>query len=263
MTASFNRQQVIYWGEFIIVAYKMYVRGVTNPPQPKDFPEGWKIVKNINAEAVALFYRQPEFLGFVAQRVDAPHQFAVVLHGTESVTDYIDDFEFAKTTFTLVPSVGQTEYGFTRYYESFRFVDPISGGSQTLIEYLDTLTHQDAFTVAGFSLGGALATLHSLVLASRQIPVEAYLFGSPMVGDATFVKAYTSLVPSSSRIVNKPDIVPRLPGTELGYEHVNTLLEVNSLNFPMVKRSVSCFHSLNSYLYALGVTNIELGSCKA
>lgn len=270
MSMSIDYQKAIFWEEFVKVAFSMYAPGVTNPAQPKNFPKGWRLVKNINAEAVVSFYRQKEFIGFVAQCEKDPSRFAVVMHGTEGIADFLDDFEFLMTDFNLVPNGGRTEYGFTRFYESFTFVDPISEDSQTLVEYIDGLSQNVSFTVAGHSLGGPLATLHSLVLASRNVPVEAYLFASPMVGDATFVNTYNSLVKQSYRIVNKPDIVHQLPGTLLGYEHVNTLFEINSLDYPEIKRSISCFHSPDVYIYTLiktanakGATNINLGSCKA
>jgi hypothetical protein len=266
MSISLDNQTAIFWGKFIDIAYSMYISGGTNPPQPTDFPEGWRLVKNINAEAVVGFFRQKEFIGFVVQSLEDPHKFALVLHGTTGVADFLDDFEFLMTDFNLVPNGGRAEYGFTRFYESISFVDAISGASQSLQDYLinlASLKQSPSFTITGDSLGGALATLHAMVLASRGIPVEAYFFASPMVGNSTFVQTYNALVPNTYRIVNKPDIVPQLPGTLLGYEHVNTLFEINSLNFPEIKHSIGCYHSINTYIYALGATNTDLGSCKA
>lgn len=262
MAISLDQQKAIFWGEFINVAYSMYARGEANPAQPLNFPKGWKLVKNINADAGVSFYRQKEFIGFVAQSLKDPYQHAVVLHGTEGVLDYIDDFEFLLTDFPLVPNGGRTEYGFTKFYESFSFIDPITGSSQSLDDYLNDLNQTSTFTVAGASLGGALATLHALVLASRELPVEAFLFASPMVGDATFVKTYNALVPMSYRIVNQPDLVPKLPGIALGYKHVNTQFEINSLEFPEIKHSVRCFHSTDVYLYSLGDKDVNLDACK-
>ncbi len=263
MSTTLDYQQAIFWGNFIQVCAKMYVPGVTNPPQPSKFPTGWKIVRYINAQAVVPFCEENEFIGFIVQSIDNPSQFGVVLHGSEGVADYLDDFKFTKTDFTLVADGGKAEYGFTRFYESFLFIDPVSGDAQTLEAYLSGLSRDTSFVVAGHSLGAALATLHTMVLASRSIPVEAYLFASPMVGDAAFVNKYTSLVKNSHLIVNQPDIVPRLPGTVLGYEHVTTQFEVNSLEFPAIKRSISCFHALNVYLYAMGAHHTNLKSCQA
>lgn len=268
MSGSVN-QQAIDWLALVEVAINMYQRGVTNPqpvplPQPGPLPGRWTIVKNIDAEAVAGFFSQKEFIGYVAQSEIDPSRYAFVLHGSEGIADFLDDFEFLKTDFTMVPNGGKTEYGFTRFYESLSFVDPVSQSSQTLTAYLASLNPSDSYTVVGHSLGAALATLHAVVLASMDIPVEAaWLFASPMVGDSTFVNTYNSLVRTSYRIVNKPDIVPQLPGTLLGYEHVNQLVEINSLDYPEIKRSVGCFHSPDVYIYSLGDTSQGLGACKA
>ncbi|HET6873045.1 MAG TPA: hypothetical protein VFH42_08675, partial [Sporolactobacillaceae bacterium] len=61
---------------------------------------------------------------------------------------------------------------------------------------------------------------------------------------------------------NQPDLVPKLPGTSLGYKHVNTQFEINSLEFPEIKHSVRCFHSTNVYLYSLGEKDANLDACK-
>ncbi|MCL6631461.1 MAG: hypothetical protein K6T63_02415 [Alicyclobacillus herbarius] len=84
--------------------------------------------------------------------------FAVILHGTGTILYFIDNFGFSMTDFTLVPNGGATDYGFTRFYKSFSFVDPVNGPSQSLQDYLASLDPDASFTVAGFSLGGPLAT---------------------------------------------------------------------------------------------------------
>ncbi|QSO48882.1 lipase family protein [Alicyclobacillus mengziensis] len=266
MKISLINQQTIVWGQFILCAVDMYKSGNLNPPQPTYFPAGWKLVKNIHAEAVVGFFREKEFIGFVAQSTQQSHQFACVLHGSEGIADFLDDFEFILTDFNLVQNGGKTEYGFTRYYESFSFVDPDTDAQQNLTEYLQELSNEEtlpSFVVSGHSLGGALATLHAVVLAEKGIDVDVYTYGSPMVGDSKFVQVYSNLVKNSYRIVNIPDIVPQLPGTLLGYEHVPRLFEVNSLDFPQIKRSISCYHALSTSLYVLGSTGTDLTSCRA
>ena len=80
----------------------------------------------------------------------------------------------------------------------------------------------------GHSLGGAMAT----ILASRceddcSFPAvsELYTFGSPRVGNATFVS--TLSVPHY-RWVRNNDIVTRVPPAWLGYRHDGTELYINS-----------------------------------
>jgi len=79
--------------------------------------------------------------------------------------------------------------------------------------------------VTGHSLGGALATLmahtlgQSLERGTRNIKVTMYNYGSPRVGNTSFVKQYNQLVPDSFRMVNKFDGVPRVP-LLMNYRHV-------------------------------------------
>jgi hypothetical protein len=244
-------EKLVFWGKFIEVAYKMYKPDVINPTEPSYFPDGWKLSKNIIAKAGIDLYAEEEFIGFVAESTVEPNQFAVIFHGSKSIFDFLTDFEFNLVDFNLIKNAGKTEYGFTKLYESFRFVDPLTNEAITLLDYVKNLSKDVSFVVTGHSLGGSLATFHAVFLADRGLSVESITFASPMVGDATFVKTYNELVSKSTRIVNKPDIVPKLPGILLGYEHVNTLVEINSLRYSKIKYSIKSFHSLDTYIYCL------------
>ena len=222
-----------------------------NKKQPVNFQNGWKLIKNINSIASFGPFHKKEFIGFVAQSSIEPNRYAVIFRGSETALDFVDDFEFSLVDFELVPNGGKVEYGFKTYYESLTFTDSKNKSSMTLNEYVESLPKDASFVVAGHSLGGSLATLHSIVLAKKGFSVEAYTFASPMVGDQDFIKAYNTLISASYRIVNKPDIVPHLPGTLLGYEHVNTEFEVNSLDYAELEHSITAFHSLSTYIHCL------------
>jgi len=81
--------------------------------------------------------------------------------------------------------------------------------------------------VTGHSLGGSLATLAALRLA-KQLPepggetpqIVAYTFGSPRVGNRAFTAAFQQAVPVCYRLVHNSDIVPHVPTTWMGYDHV-------------------------------------------
>ena len=187
-----------------------------------------------------------------------------------------------------MPNGGETELGFTRMYESLTFFDPPPSHASTpmsasvetfqgsgdpalpIAQSVDLTTllgnlfaASDArFTVAGYSLGGALAILHGAVLGGTGSPVDVYTFAAPMVGDETFVQSYSSVVQESYAIENKPDIVSHLPGTLLGYAPDVQRVEVNSLEFPELRHTISCFHHLYTYLYVLG-DHVDISSCKA
>jgi triacylglycerol lipase len=82
-----------------------------------------------------------------------------------------------------------------------------------------------------------------------------YTYASPKTGDPLFVSTYNHLVPDTSRIANRMDLVPKLPLPPL-YDHVLGLYDLIpiKLGIPptvLVKCDIPCEHVLNSYLYLL------------
>ena len=77
--------------------------------------------------------------------------------------------------------------------------------------------------VTGHSLGAALATLAVAKLIERAEPVDGlYTYGSPRCGDADFSAAFDARFSSAYRIVNRNDVVTRVPLRPL-YRHVGTV----------------------------------------
>jgi len=261
MTVNQELQTAIIWGELVQIAYDMYEQDPISPRVPDDFPSDWKIVATMIVEPGIKFFHKKEFIGYIAQSIHDQSHHTVIFRGTESFMDWIADFEFILEPFQDVPNGGKTESGFTNAYRSItvRFVDQPSA-AVPLSTTLDKLPKSASLTVAGHSLGGALATLHAVVAANRNIPVELVTFASPKVGDSTFVEAFRKGKINSKRIYNDPDKVPKVPPHLAGYEHVDEGIRINSLDFP-VKHSIACYHSLNTYLYVMGSQKLTRCSC--
>lgn len=261
---AYTTSTAIMWGEFVEVAYKMYLADTsdTNPPQPDYFPTGWKLIANLDVDPAIGIFSEKQLIGFITQSTTDPSQVGVVFRGTIGVFDWFDDFEFWQVDFPDIKNGGMVEEGFASLYSSLSVVIPGAAGQQSLKDFMVTLGGSRSITVVGHSLGGALAILHAAVIANNDssLSPELYTFAAPMVGDATFVATFEQLVPNSYRIYNKPDLVPTLPGEWLGYEQVNTGIMINSLLYP-IKRSLECYHSLLTYLYVLGSTKYGLGDC--
>ena len=112
--------------------------------------------------------------------------------------------------------------------------------------------------VTGHSLGGALATLLVTELyATTALKPQAWTFASPKVGDATFAARYGALSTISWRIYNQVDVVPYFPiDISDSYQAVATGYAINSLG--KAKWSLSCAHSLNTYMHVLSPATVPL-----
>lgn len=103
-------------------------------------------------------------------------------------------------------------------------------------------------TFVGHSLGGALASLAALDVASGfpDKTVRVVTFGAPQVGDHNFVKLFDARVDLCVRVVNPFDPVPKLLASQLrhtkGYYAVASL----SLDSPVTA------HNMKTYEVALG-----------
>ncbi|MBW7477288.1 lipase family protein [Paenibacillus oenotherae] len=253
----------IFWGEFVEIAYDMYNSNARQPVSPANFPAGWQRIANITMDPGILGMKDLEFAGFIAESIDNPLQQAVVFRGTESVLDWLSDFEFIMETFKEVPNAGETEQGFTNLYRSMKVQDvDASKPEVSLINYLDGLPAGKQLTVTGHSLGSAFATLHAFVASTKGFAVDLITFASPRVGDRKFVEAFQKTTIRNTRIYNKPDIVPKVPVELAGYHHVEPSMEIDSTQFP-IKHSISCYHALTTYLYVLGDTGADISDCMA
>ncbi len=104
------------------------------------------------------------------------------------------------------------------------FADALADVRPALEQALPTIGSR--LLITGHSLGAAIATL----LASAWNPVlhsriALYTFGSPKVGDASFVATIPGTI--NHRYVDCCDVVTRVPLSIMGYEHVGDPLYID------------------------------------
>jgi hypothetical protein len=197
-------------------------------------------------------------IGFILQA--ATGAAVIALRGTEGILEWIQDARFLSVPCPFLPGAGNTEDGFTAMYQSLAV--SLNAGGSSVTKSLPGLPWKrpvTTVTICGHSLGGALATLLAADLAANAggpfKVVTVYTYASPKKGDPLFVSTYNHLVPDTSRIANRLDLVPKLPLPPL-YDHVLGLYELNPiiLGIPpivLVKCDIPCEHFLNSYLHLL------------
>ena len=118
--------------------------------------------------------------------------------------------------------------------------------------------------VTGHSLGAALATLFVMENDDkRKFDVSALCtFASPRVGNTEFVHTFNKLPVDCWRIVNKRDVVPKIPfhiPILADYAHVDTAYSFNSSEF--ARNSLVCWHSMETYLHWLDSKVALLREC--
>lgn len=191
--------------------------------------------------------------GFLA--VSDTKELVAAIRGTDSILEWLHDASYLMVPSPITGSHGYTEDGFTCVYRSLRTgqANGTPTAKDSIKGYLDTGV-AGSVTICGHSLGGALATLLTLDVGlntSCRTPV-AYTFASPRAGEHLFASSYNAAIPSSYRIANRQDLVPKLPPIlPLPYEHVNSQYELIPLP-NQIKSSIPCMHHLTTYLFLMG-----------
>lgn len=125
----------------------------------------------------------------------------VVFQGTNDLFDLMVDMKLKQN----VTPYGHIHSGF---YAAWR------GYESQLSYYLDKIDPDKLLpvSVTGHSLGGALAMLAGNYLSrTGRLVLPSYVFGSPLVGDRTWVESCKASGVKITRIVNDQDIITRLP----------------------------------------------------
>jgi hypothetical protein len=249
----FDLPQALTLGTFVQAAYTLYLQG--DPPSFVP-PLGYSLIKKLYADDLAdgIDLDDPDYqvFGYIARSTTTPVDVVVAIRGTQGILEWITDFDFFAIPFPFAPNAGNTERGFTNCYRTF-VTDP-GPGAVRVVETLRTVCSGGAVAtlrLAGHSLGGALATLLALDTVANGVfprPV-VYTFASPAVGDKLFAGRYDAAVPDSWRIANRNDIIPHLPPLWAGYVHVDAEVPINSDS--TTTQSLSCWHSLQTYLHTL------------
>ncbi|KAK3017037.1 hypothetical protein RJ639_006249 [Escallonia herrerae] len=122
-----------------------------------------------------------------------------------------------------------------------------------------------SITFTGHSLGASLSILAAFDLVENgitDIPVSAFVFGSPQVGNKAFnekLKQFANL--KVLHIRNKIDLIPLYPSRLLGYVNSGIEFQVDTRKSPSLKdsRNPSDWHNLQGILHTVAGWNGEDG----
>ncbi|KAK4787296.1 hypothetical protein SAY86_011129 [Trapa natans] len=120
-----------------------------------------------------------------------------------------------------------------------------------------------SITFVGHSLGASLSILSAFDVVEngiRDIPVAAFVFGCPSVGNKAFderCKRYPNL--KFLHVRNKIDVIPHYPGRLLGYADSWSELEIDTRKSPYLKdsKNPSDWHNLQAMVHVVAGWNGE------
>ena len=166
----------------------------------------------------------------------------VALRGTQTVWDWVDDFDVAPVPYMPVHLAGMAHMGFQLVYQHIRdnILKLIQKGCPGVRE----------IWLTGHSLGGAVADLCGFDILKNSglgVTPQVYTFAGPRVADPGFSRNLNSAIGTFYRIVNFMDVVPQVPLPPL-YEHAGQEVLVHGGFKPL---DVTYAHHLTTYLNGL------------
>jgi triacylglycerol lipase len=205
-------------------------------------------------EVVKIRREIPVYLGFA---LSSPQHNIIVFRGTQTTAEWINNLTARQIAYTD-PLSGQY---FGRIHEGFinnylRIISPIPR------DLAQTLNPNVPCYVTGHSLGSSLAILAALDIALNasklQPKLQLYTYASPRVGDPTFARLHSKMIPNSYRIVNLADVFPLMPPTisRVGtYVHVGQEWSFLSQNNDFMPN-----HVVDTYRKAIDEKREQLGN---
>ncbi|KAF7849813.1 hypothetical protein BT93_L0272 [Corymbia citriodora subsp. variegata] len=122
-----------------------------------------------------------------------------------------------------------------------------------------------SITFTGHSLGASLSILSAFDIVEngvRDIPVSAFVFGCPQVGNKAFAERYKRY-PNLKflHIRNTIDLIPHYPSKLLGYVYTGDELKIDTRKSPYLKdsKNPSDWHNLQAMLHIVAGWNGEDG----
>jgi hypothetical protein len=254
---TFDASIAYNYGTLVEIAYRLFKPGVLDPTVVSgQLPAGWTLVTELTAIDRVARKTEPEFFGLVVQSA-ADQSVLIAIRGTDTFLEWLIDAEFTPRAFQGAPGAGLVEDGFASVYDTLTCTS--TGGN--VLSLVKQLPAGAKVTIAGHSLGAAVATLVAVDIGANVpgVALTLYTYAPPRVGDATFVKFFDAHVPMNFRVVNRPDIVPRLPPL---YDPAGTEIDVDSTAYPVVAHRLACYHTLTTYLWLLDQRSaFGLGTC--
>ena len=136
----------------------------------------------------------------------------VVIRGSSSVLNWLDDFEIKLVDYTTYPDCGCTVHnGFYRSALAIR--------NKTIDTVRLLKKKYNTVVLTGHSYGASVSLLLAMELYKVGIEVDMYNYGQPRAGNPKFADFVNTVIGGYWRTTHYKDIVPHVPPIVLGYQH--------------------------------------------
>jgi triacylglycerol lipase len=139
----------------------------------------------------------------------------VVLRGSSSVMNWLDDFEIRLVDYKTFPECNcKVHNGF------YKSALGVKNKTLATVKLLKTRFPTYKVVVTGHSYGASCGQLLGMELEREGINVDIYDFGQPRVGNKMYADFSNTIIKNYWRFVHNKDTVPHVPPSEgLGYLH--------------------------------------------
>jgi len=139
----------------------------------------------------------------------------VVLRGSSSAVNWLDDFEVKLVPYTSFPECNcNVHYGF------YNSALGVSTKAVSVVKNLMKQYSGYSVVVTGHSYGASCGQLIGMELERNGINVKVYDYGQPRVGDSKYAAFVNTKIEEHYRTVHNKDMVPHVPPIEgFGYHH--------------------------------------------
>jgi predicted lipase len=183
-------------------------------PEGRQVPAGCRFVARIGSE-------EDGYYGMLVQHI-VSREHILAIRGTARAEEWRDNFRALPSRFNHVPKGGWIHRGFERQWDIVR---------STVFSALSVIPDGSEVTICGHSLGGAMAALGAMDiatnLADRKFKLSVFTVGSPRPGTWTFARQFEGAVHDAIRLTNEGDPVPGVPPAWMAYSHVGRNIQVD------------------------------------
>ena len=203
-------------------------------------PQGWNVVDQLVVTDQIALWKHTAPCGFILENDANEH--AIIIRGTDSISDFLLDFQALLMPATIGVKIVMVERGFIEFFSAIQLMK----NAQKLSAWIAACA-PGKITFAGHSLGAAAASIGASYALAFGMFTRRVVFACPNTGSASLQGALMGLTANSAEIDNVRDIVPSEPPVEFGFAGYQPVEWVDSNSLGAAPISIEDRHALATY----------------